>query len=387
MRGETSNFTRGIRRALAASMVTLLVTATSPAAFAQEYSEEFRLGPGENSRDWVYTFSDPHTAALYGSVKDGVGSVVLDTTIPPACRSRWELKITERGVVVHRGPEYRTVLQAGAPQGYPIIIDPVRVNDDFTYNEAPYLRDCEVTVRLYRPVNLCVMSAKVGGDLGGSYFGDFAYFNYFEDGAPITFGNAMDPATLALLDGLTSGLVFGEPPEDAGGQQPPSFAKAMQQWAAESEADGEAIPGAGDKFGLTLVGITGGGGSTDTSLAGALAMMSSFSLAASAPGGELEAWLKSPDGEPWVGDRRISLSVVHMAPGDRDANLEGVKFVGQAGNPGQAYVEVYSPSPNVLAGTLVADLLSVNRYQQGRLRVHVEASFRARRGALSCDWQ
>ena len=88
----------------------------------------------------------------------------------------------------------------------------------------------------------------------------------------------------------------------------------------------------------------------------------------------------------------VQLSRVDLLPGGAtDDNLEGVKFVYEAGGPGSATLELYMPVKNLLVGVLSGQLVSEKEYfkrgmnQPERLSVGVEVMFQARRGAVSCQ--
>jgi hypothetical protein len=349
---------------------------------------DLKLEPGEDSHDWVFTWPAEQYADFDATVTETSRPLVLDAIINPECRSRYELEVAEEsaGQLVggHVGPRYRQVLADPRPHDFEVAV--VEVDPP---GSGPDIAQCEVTVRLFRPANMCMMSAQVTGEVAGRYFGDIAYFNFFPEGAPITTGNAMDPATAQLVDQLP-GMGAGE------------WDKAMREWAAEDDDPPATV---GDKFGLSITdvkqGSSGLAGAPNPyasefpdspagrleSLEATMNALSAFSLTVSAPGDELTD-VPAADGKAWPGSITVQPSRVDLMPGNvKDANFEGVKYMWEKGGLGSApALIVTSESPNVLVGVLKGELFRARPYQRGRLEgsVRVEVTFVARRGALSC---
>jgi hypothetical protein len=280
--------------------------------------------------------------------------------------------------------------------------------------------ECELTIVLTRRFNRCVMYAEVTGDVSASFFGDVAYFNTFEGGAPIAHGNTFDPGTLELLNSLMGMATAGAqamgdaadtslPDEqmvcDENGEnceelpQPPprSFEEELRAWAAEDEAAGEEMPaGYGDSFGLTMSDVKFSTRAIDTYYmnpnwtdrpdeavaADQLGLVGAFSLAASSP------WNASFEGvELGEAGMSIPLSTMYVLPGAFDANFSGVKFMWEQGGPGEAQLLLYGLEENRIAGVVTGALQSERQYQDGYLHITVAAGFVALRGANSCQGQ
>lgn len=227
--------------------------------------------------------------------------------------------------------------------------------------------ECVLTIALSRVYDRCSMSATVSGDLGGSYFGDVAYFNTYDQPVPVP----LDPGSIGLLEQLL-GTAAPPPdpdaPESLGGakEQMPSFADALAQWAAE---DTEPSPMAG-RFNLSSSNVLFGGGEF-----GGPGM---FSFSAVGPG-TVE-----------VGEGvSVPLTYVAVLPGAFDADLGGVKFLWSAseGTPGSARMYLIGATENTLVGFLDADLFTERKHhpQGRRLKIKLNAKFLAQRGALACQ--
>jgi len=268
--------------------------------------------------------------------------------------------------------------------------------------------ECELTVVLTRRFDRCVMYAEVAGDVSASFFGDVAYFNTFEEGAPIAYGNTLDPGTLELLDGLlemanASRKAMGLPDEemmcDENGEncealeQPPpqSFEEQLRAWGAEDEAAGEEMPaGYGDSFGLTMTDVKfytpaidsyynmnpGAGDRPGSAIAAdQFDRMAEFSITASSP------WNASGDGVVFGdGGVNIPLSTLYVLPG-------GIKFAWEPGGPGSAQLFIFGMEEDRIAGRVTGTLQSEKRFEQRYLNITVEAGFVALRGARSCQGQ
>lgn len=289
----------------------------------------------------------------------------------------------------------------------------VRLDDPF----HPDIGNCELQIEVIRRLGTCSMSAVVSGDTSGTFFGDGAYFNTFDEGAPITTGTMFDPGAVSIvggqayLDGLT---------------------------AMADDDDFADLPGFGDKFGLTLADIrydeekpaagstagvdalsqalteirqaAGAGGQSNAAqalgqalgsgLSGALSdlmnggrlgglmeamgtLLGRFTLEASAPG---DAQLLSGLGQGLAGQVNVPLSLVRVTAGAADDELSAVKFVWSDGQPGSAqlFLNAASPSGNTILGRVVGTLFTENHYNGRRLSIDVEAHFAAQRGFRSC---
>lgn len=369
-------------RATLAGAVIVAGTATVAARSSGQVQVQqvvLQLGANENSHDWRFdltvdavddnkpVYPNPVDAVVRGPSEP----LVLDISLDPACTA-WQLRVRESTVSSPKtnppdmseliGQEYRRVIPSGGQENLHLFVG-LWARAGGIHRQSP---TCRVTFRLYKDVTLCKMSAQVTGDLSGAYFGDIAYFNYFPGGAPVTFGTAMDPMADLLGSVTSSGMNLRE---------------ALRAWGAESGIQGEARPpGYGDKFGISLVGLTPPRGNLGD-LFKALGALSSFSLAASSPGEEIGPWLAMPPAGAKA-TVTMPLSVVLLTPGARDGNLDGVKFIGPVGT---ADVALSALAPNAVIGRLVADLQSERQYDGRRLKVHVEAQFQALQGAYSCD--
>lgn len=220
--------------------------------------------------------------------------------------------------------------------------------------------ECVLTIALSRVYDRCSLYATVSGDVNGSFFGDVAYFNTYDEAVPVP----LDPGTMGLLEDLLGMAAPPPDPDNPGPVQQPSFADALAAWAAE---DTEPSPMSG-RFNLSASNVLFGDGDF-----GGTGM---FSFSAVGPGvvdvGEAIA---------------VPLTYVAALPGALDANFGGAKFLWSEGQPGSATLYLMGATENMLVGMFEADLFTEREYSPPgrRLQIKLEARFLAQRGALACQ--
>jgi len=228
--------------------------------------------------------------------------------------------------------------------------------------EAGESRDLDYQLQVtLREVGDCAMTARVTGDVGGSYFGDVAHFST-EGGATI-YGTFSNPeAGLEVMRG------FLEMAEQMGAEVPPDAMEEYEDFAQGAAA----LPR--ETFGLSLSDQKLGEQADSSALA---TLVGGFTLEASLIGTEL--------GERFTGT--IPLSSLSVVPGPRaESTLDKVRFVWAPGSPGNGHLALTRNT-----GGLVAGRVSGTVYAEGyskpdgsRPVIQVEASFVALPGPTGC---
>jgi hypothetical protein len=276
---------------------------------------------------------------------------------------------------------------------------PISVYDGEWVRNVPDDWACELIVRARRPP-ACTMWAQTTGAVHHTAFGDFAYFNTFENGVPITTGTIADPGMHELLGdfvGLMEGMSEMMEDEALAGEDvapsvepgTPTGAGAMQQMRDEMFGEG------GDTFGLTLTDLNAEAAAPDPDgwgrdlkelAQGVSVLAGSFTLEASAAGGLefLESPNQSIDLETGAGSiMTVPLSSLRVVPGGLDGNLNRVPFV-YDGTQGSAILIINEYDEDYIVGQVGGELFTETEYDGRKLSIQVAATFAASRGFRSC---
>lgn len=294
---------------------------------------------------------------------------------------------------------------------------------------------CDIIVRVERIKNRCSMSASVSGDVNGTVYGDVAYFNTFEKGAPLTTGSYADSEMHEMLQGwagamgdmaVLMGDLVDKEDLDRLKRNEQGFSVAQEDLA---RGQAELFSRGGDKFGLTLAdskfdaptptledgamsdgvkehldvaGIAAGGGDIEGMLGSLLsaavgglgnmqksgqlgtvaqgidAMAGMFTLEASAPG----HYVAAPGGAMI----NLPLSSLVVAPGAID-DVGRIPFIySKKDGVGHANLNIFPVNENFFFGQVVGELYTEGTYSNlGRKgKITVVANFTALRGANAC---
>lgn len=250
---------------------------------------------------------------------------------------------------------YRDVLVHGPGKKYDIIVANVNREAVQSNNRSYHLK-----VSLRR-VDWCTMTARVSGDVGGSYFGDIAHFS--------TTGGATIYGTFSNPERITGVAEFlGNVTEMAGGED---ASEEIQAMAEEFAAEASEIPR--ETFGLSL---------SDQKLEDDAQQ----ALAHLAGGFTLEASVIGPEvGKGVTGG--IPLKMLRVVPGPRaESTLDKVPFVWVEGAPGSAQLFITRNTGDLVAGRISGTLHAEGYYKPGGDApvIVVQASFVALEGPTGC---
>lgn len=223
-------------------------------------------------------------------------------------------------------------------------------------------RDYTLEIEL-RPIGDCKMSARVRGNLTGSYSGDVAHFS--TRGAATSYGAFANPE-------FTEGIMkqWGGMLEQFAGEEGAEVSKALEGLAQQGRDPD--IPR--ETFGLSL---TDQKLEDDDEQAALAAMLGGFTLEASAVGTEV------PEGFTGA----VPLKMMRVVPGPRHrGTLDKVPFVWAEGKPGDGRLEITRNTGDYVVGRVSGTL-----YSDGYLKsdgskavINVDADFIARPGPMGC---
>jgi len=242
-----------------------------------------------------------------------------------------------------------------------------------------------VVALLQRVEDYCTVSAWVGGDASGYYFGDVAYFNALERGVKkgLAAGSMADPESQQMLGEFIEGMgALARQLEEQGyetymDEEAPGPEAGRARFANfVEEALAAEDPAAGDNFGLSLTDVkldTGHENSREDAMA---LLANAFTLTVS---GRVEA----PNNKRIV----VNPSTVTATVGLSD---EGSRIPFVLPENGDLLVEAMREGEDYIVGGVDGRLVSEGKYtipgvaENERLWIDVNVHFTAKRGAFGC---
>lgn len=250
---------------------------------------------------------------------------------------------------------YRSLITQGSQRDFDIVVANV------AEEAASSKKKSYTLVVTLRRVDWCSMTARVSGDVGGSYFGDVAHFS--TTGGATIYGAFSNPE---MIEGM--GEWLENMAEQAGGEgagdEIAARARDFSQGAGELPRE---------TFGLSLSNQR-------------LDAENEEALAFIAGGFTLEASVMGPEvGKGVTGN--IPLKMLRVVPGPRaESTLDKLPFAWVEGAPGSAQLFITRNTGDLVAGRIGGTLYAEGYYKPGGSKpvIVVQASFVALQGPTGC---